>query len=157
LNVFPPESISTFSPGQFDCITLWHVLEHLYNPESYFSGIRRILKPGGTVIVALPNSDSFDAKYFGKLWAAWDVPRHLWHFNPKVFRQFASKAGFDVRSEYVLPFDVFYISVLSERATKRKGGMLKGMILGKFFWLKTLFMTKRASSVVYILKLVSDQ
>jgi len=155
LSVFPPEHLKTFSSSRFDCITLWHVLEHLYDPVNYFGEIRRVLKPGGTVIVALPNSNSYDAGHFEKYWAAWDVPRHLWHFNPLTFKLFAQKSGFKIISETVLPFDVFYISVLSERAAKKSAGMLTGMMWGMIFWFISLFAKKRASSLAYILRVPS--
>lgn len=156
LEVIPPESIGSLPSGQYDCITLWHVLEHFHDPFDYFREIRRLLKPTGAVVVALPNSDSFDALHYGKDWAAFDVPRHLWHFNPATFSMFAEKAGFRLTSYKVLPFDVFYISILSE---KQKGSFfpsLFGMTMGKMYFLLSLFSRKRGSSIVYTLKIAEN-
>jgi len=156
LDVFPPEALRSFPDHEYDCISLWHVLEHFHEPFDYFREIKRLLKPDGFVFVALPNSDSFDAMHYGKEWAAFDVPRHLWHFNPSTFSLFASKTGFRITSLNVLPFDVFYISILSE---KHKGTILPsltGMTMGKIYFLLSLFNRKRGSSIVYTLKMEGD-
>ncbi len=115
LNVIKPEQISSLASESFDCITLWHVLEHFHNPFKYFSEFSRLLKPGGLCLVALPNCSSYDAKHFGQFWAAYDVPRHLWHFEPASFDHFLEKVGFRCEEITNLPFDVFYISILSEK------------------------------------------
>ena len=93
LETIAPDKIETLKSNSFDCITLWHVLEHFHDPFRYVSEIIRLLKPGGVCIIALPNSDSYDASYFGPFWAAYDSPRHLWHFTPSTFRIFSDKAG----------------------------------------------------------------
>jgi 2-polyprenyl-3-methyl-5-hydroxy-6-metoxy-1,4-benzoquinol methylase len=152
LEVFPPEAVRSLPDNEYDCITLWHVLEHINEPSDHFSEIKRLLKPGGAVLVALPNSDSFDALHYGNVWAAFDVPRHLWHFNPSTFSKFAAKAGFTITSLKILPFDVFYISILSE---KHKGAMFpsfSGLVMGKIYFFLSLFSRKRGSSIVYCLK-----
>jgi SAM-dependent methyltransferase/ribosomal protein L32 len=156
LEVIPPDSIGSLPSGQYDCITLWHVLEHFHDPFGYFREIRRLLKPTGAVMVALPNSDSFDALYYGKEWAAYDVPRHLWHFNPATFSIFAEKSGFIVTSFKVLPFDVFYISILSEKQKKSSFPLLFGMAMGKMYFLLSLFSKKRGSSIVYTLSVAGN-
>jgi len=152
LNVVAPSDIETLTSGQFDCITLWHVAEHLHDLTGYFTNIKRLLKPGGSVIVALPNSDSFDCRYYGRYWAAWDVPRHLWHFNPETFSMLVKREGFNVTSTSVLPFDVFYISMLSEKSRNSKASFLNGIVMGKIFFLRTLLNNMKGSSVVYRLK-----
>ena len=85
-----PEEIEGLETGSFNCITLWHVLEHFHNPSRYISELIRLLKPGGVFIIALPNSNSYDAGFYKQYWAAYDVPRHLWHFNPFTFSIFSS-------------------------------------------------------------------
>jgi SAM-dependent methyltransferase len=152
LDVIHPDNIGALPSGQYDCITLWHVLEHFHKPFEYFTEIKRLLKPTGTVIVALPNSDSFDALHYGKDWAAFDVPRHLWHFNPATFSIFAEKAGFRVTSYKILPFDVFYISILSEKQKGSSFASVFGMALGKMFFLLSLMSRKKGSSIVYNLR-----
>jgi 2-polyprenyl-3-methyl-5-hydroxy-6-metoxy-1,4-benzoquinol methylase len=152
LEVYPPERIPTFEKESFDCITLWHVLEHFHDPFNYISEIRRLLKPGAVCVIALPNSGSFDARHYDRFWAAWDVPRHLWHFTPATFRLFAEKSGLILENLKILPLDVFYISQLSE---KYKGSMLPfvtGMIKATFFAFLSFINKSKSSSVIYILR-----
>lgn len=152
LDVIGPDEISSLKPESFDCITLWHVLEHFHDPFNYASEIHRLLKPGGVCLIALPNSDSFDAFHYGRYWAAYDVPRHLWHFNPSTFKLFAEKAGFKLKELRSLPLDVFYISALSEKYKKSTLSFFKGMVRAKFYAFMALFNKEKSSSVIYILK-----
>lgn len=151
IKAYDPGDLSKLSSGSFDVITLWHVLEHFHDPFRYSSEILRLLKPGGVCIAALPNSSSHDAVFYKSHWAAYDVPRHLWHFSPATFKFFAEKSGFSYEKMIPLPLDVFYISSLSE---KYKGGALweiKGMIMGKWFLFLSFF-DNRYSSLIYILR-----
>jgi SAM-dependent methyltransferase len=152
LDVLPPEALKSLPESAFDCITLWHVLEHFHDPFSYSSEIRRLLKPGGSCIIALPNSSSYDAIHYGRFWAAWDVPRHLWHFNPDTFRLFSKKTGFTLTGIKSLPFDVFYISSESERYKGTGFPFLTGMIKGAWFSAKAFFNKEKASSLIYFLR-----
>ena len=151
IDVIGPELISQLPSGGFDCITMWHVLEHFHDPSSYMTEIKRLLKPGGVCLSALPNCGSSDAKHYGETWAAYDVPRHLWHFTPETFRVFAEKAGFQITETRSLPLDVFYISILSEKNRGSKIQFLKGMIKGSLFALQTLFDKSKSSSLIYFL------
>jgi hypothetical protein len=114
--------------------------------------IGRLLKSDGVCIVALPNINSFDSKYYGKKWAAYDVPRHLWHFNPSTFSAFAEKNKFTIAGKRNLPFDVFYISILSEKYKGSKFPLLSGTINGIRFSFHSLFNKNGSSSVIYILR-----
>lgn len=152
LEIIDPKNISSLPSAGFDCITLWHVLEHFEDPYAYFSEISRMLKAGGTCITALPNCNSFDAGHYRKFWAAWDVPRHLWHFSPYTFQIFARKSGFELIKVRSLPLDVFYISILSEKYRGSRLHFLTGAIMGKWFWFRSMFDLKRSSSLVYILR-----
>ena len=152
IKVGTPDLVSTMETASFDCITLWHVLEHFHDPFAYISVINRLLKPGACCIIALPNCSSYDAKSYGPFWAAWDVPRHLWHFNPDTFSLFSEKSGFTLERLRILPLDVFYISLMSE---KYKGSILpffKGIAKASGFALFSFFNRKRSSSVIYILR-----
>ncbi len=151
LDISGPEELYALKPESFDCITLWHVLEHFHEPFKYASEIRRLLKPDGVSVIALPNSGSFDAIHYKECWAAYDVPRHLWHFNPETFALFAEKTGFRVKEIRNLPLDVFYISSLSEKYKKSTMAFIKGMVRAKFYAINSLFNRKRSSSVIYIL------
>jgi len=152
LDVMNPNEITSIKSESFDCITLWHVLEHFHNPFKYATDIHRILKPGGVCLIALPNSSSPDAKHYKEFWAAYDVPRHLWHFNPVTFRIFAEKTGFNLKESRSLPLDVFYISALSEKYKKSSLSFIKGMIRAKFYAFGTFFNKEKSSSVIYILQ-----
>lgn len=147
-----PENISTIQAGSFDCITLWHVLEHFHDPFRYAYEIMRLMKPGGVCVIALPNSKSFDAEHYGKFWAAYDVPRHLWHFNPETFRQFADKTGFETETLLTLPLDLFYISILSEKYKDSRLYLFKGIAIAMIYAFTSFFNKKRSSSIIYILR-----
>jgi 2-polyprenyl-3-methyl-5-hydroxy-6-metoxy-1,4-benzoquinol methylase len=152
LDLLSPLEIQSLSDQSFDCITLWHVLEHFHEPFKYFQEIKRLLKLSGAVIVALPNIDSYDSKFYGTGWAAYDVPRHIWHFNPAVFSLFANENGFCVSSHAYLPFDVFYISILSEKQRGARFPLVSGIIRGFIFSLYSYFMRSKSSSIVYVLR-----
>jgi SAM-dependent methyltransferase len=152
LEIISSEQISTLPSDSFDCITLWHVLEHFQEPFRYASEILRLLKPGGICVLALPNCSSYDAQYYREFWAAYDVPRHLWHFTPDTFKVFADRTGFDLIGIHSLPLDVFYISTLSEKYKKKKFAFISGII--KAFWFASLsfFSKTRSSSIIYLLR-----
>jgi SAM-dependent methyltransferase len=152
LEVDPPNSITSYETNSFDCITLWHVLEHFHDPFKYISEIYRLLKPGAVCVVALPNSSSYDAIYYKQFWAAWDVPRHLWHFQPSTFRILSEKSGFNLENIKILPLDVFYISMLSERYKGSSMAFHKAMSKAFIFSFRTLFNKERSSSVIYLLR-----
>ncbi len=152
LEVIGPELISTLETNSFDCITLWHVLEHFHDKFKYASDIFRLLKPGGRCVIALPNCSSYDAEHYGRFWAAYDVPRHLWHFNPSTFRLFSEKTGFITEKIMNLPLDVFYISILSEKYKGSKPSFLKGMIKASLFAFLSAFKKEKSSSIIYILR-----
>ena len=109
-----PSESSIFEDHSFDVITMWHVLEHIDDLHFQTSEIVRLLKPGGRLIIALPNFQSFDCQYYKEKWAAWDVPRHLNHFAPDVLRGMFSSLGFQVIDTQKLIWDSYYISFMSE-------------------------------------------
>lgn len=121
LEVYPPSYFLSdlFNNESFRVITLWHVLEHLYDPPVYLQKIHSLLCQDGYLFVAVPNVRSYDAWYFGQYWAAYDVPRHLWHFSPDTLQRFLSSHGFEWISSYRLPLDVFYVSLLSAQYKSR--------------------------------------
>ncbi len=136
----------------FDAITLWHVMEHVENLEELWSIINANLKTRGTLVVALPNCDSYDAKHYKNEWAAYDVPRHLWHFNSTSFQNLAKKHGFEIIKTKKMPFDGFYISMLSEQNCKKKLAVIRGFIHGLCGYITSIFNKNRSSSLIYILK-----
>ncbi len=103
----------------FDIVSAWHVLEHVYQLEETAKQVKRMLKADGTFVVALPNCSSADAQFYKQFWAAYDVPRHIWHFTPADVKTFFEKQGFTLKEVLPMPLDAYYICMLSE---KYKGG-----------------------------------
>ena len=135
----------------YDVITLWHVFEHLSNPQIQLKRFYEALVPGGVLVLALPNHNSWDAKHYGAHWAAYDVPRHLWHYNKQSILALAKETGFDVLKTYNMFWDAFYIALLSEQYKKSKFawvlGFLKGLYSNLLGWSK-----KNTSSLTFILQ-----
>ena len=137
---------------RFDIITLWHVLEHLHDVNGALKNIREMLKDEGTLILALPNSSSFDADKYREYWAAYDVPRHLWHFTPDTISRLAVKNGFIITKYSAMPLDTFYVSMLSEKYKGNSVPFVRGMFTGLQGLLKITGSPDAASSIIYILK-----
>lgn len=149
--------IDNLRPESFDVITLWHIFEHHSNPGQLIDKLHSLLKPNGILLIACPNSDSFDAAHYGPYWAAWDVPRHLWHFNPASLMTFCRKHNFVMMYHKRIPYDVFYISLLSERYKSRHFKVLKGLLTGFYYWMKTNRHRGGSSSIVYGFRKISDR
>ncbi len=135
----------------FDVITLWHVLEHVPDVEDYICEISKRLKASGTLIVAVPNFKSKDAQHYKQFWAAYDVPRHLWHFSKTGIQRLFSKNQFEFIISKPMWFDAFYVSLLSEKYKTGKTNWLKAIFRGLQSNLSGL-QTKEYSSHIYILK-----
>jgi hypothetical protein len=118
------ESLVTFQQGSFDAVTLWHVLEHVHTLNETLQQLVSLLKPDGVLIIAVPNVDSLDAQHYRQDWAAYDVPRHLYHFSPKTMKQLLKKHKLTVREMLPLPLDAYYVSMLSEKHKAERGGGL---------------------------------
>ncbi|MGY6561434.1 MAG: class I SAM-dependent methyltransferase [Luteibaculaceae bacterium] len=147
--VKPIDALPHLRPDSFEVITLWHVLEHTHNPNEILKLCRKMLRPGGCLIVAVPNRLSYDAQFYKSEWAAFDVPRHLYHFSKKNIFQLAEKNNLKVVKIMPMLFDSFYVSLISEK--HRKGNMLKGFLVGALSNIVGIF-KKEYSSHIYILK-----
>lgn len=145
------DDLSLINNQQFDVITLWHVLEHVPNLEDYISKLSSLLKPGGVLIIAVPNFKSFDALYYKNYWAAFDVPRHLWHFSQSAIQKIFSKVYLKVEKTKPMIFDSFYVSLLSEKYKTGKGNFVKAFFIGLYSNFKAL-RSSEYSSLIYILK-----
>ncbi|MFD2588061.1 class I SAM-dependent methyltransferase [Croceitalea marina] len=135
----------------FEVITLWHVLEHLPNLEKQIKDIVSFLDENGTMVIAVPNFKSYDAKYYGNFWAAFDVPRHLWHFSKKSIEQLFKPHGLQLIESKPMLFDSFYVSLLSEKYKSGRQRMIKAFWIGLKSNLKANG-SKEYSSHIYILK-----
>lgn len=145
------ESIETLPPASFDAITLWHVLEHVHDVNHHLEVFSKLLKPDGILVIAVPNFRSFDAVHYQNYWAAYDVPRHLWHFSRTAITKLAAKAGMYVVRQHPMWFDAYYVSLLSERYKTGKMNPLKAFWVGFRSNLKAV-KSGEYSSVIYILK-----
>lgn len=146
------ESLRKFEDQKFDVITLWHVLEHIPNLEETIELLTNLIKPGGALIIAVPNFYSYDAAYYGQFWAAYDVPRHLWHFS-KTSIGHLFKDMFRVEKIEPMIFDSFYVSLLSEKYKTGNSFSLKAFWIGLKSNLKART-NKEYSSHIYCLRKV---
>lgn len=145
------EKTSELENNSFDVITMWHVLEHVPNLDNQIKELKRLLKPNGTLIIAVPNFKSFDAKYYGSFWAAYDVPIHFWHFSKKAIKTLFEKEGMELEKVLPMKFDSFYVSLLSEKYKSGKMNFVKAFFIG----LQSNWKAKRNfeySSHIYVLK-----
>ena len=147
------EKLSDFPETEFafDCITLWHVLEHIHDLNETMNLLQQRLNPGGLLVIALPNFASWDAEHFHRFWAAYDLPRHLYHFNADVFKNFASKHNYKILKILPQKLDSFYISLISEKYMHGKSNLLKAFILGAYSNLAARKEGRGHSSLIYIL------
>jgi len=135
----------------FDTITMWHVLEHVPDLDAQIKELKRLLKQNGTLIIAVPNYKSFDAKHYGAFWAAYDVPIHFWHFSKRAIQLLFAKEGMKLQKVLPMKFDSFYVSLLSEKYKSGKMNFVKAFFIG----LQSNWKAKRNfeySSHIYVLK-----
>ena len=135
----------------FSCITAWHSLEHVHDLENTITRFHKILDDNGTVIVAVPNYRSFDARLYKSFWAAYDVPRHLWHFDKKSIKKVFSNNGFSFIKSAPLLFDSYYVSLLSEKYKKSTFRIFNSIVLGTASNIAAFF-TKEYSSNIFVFK-----
>ena len=124
--ILDASALARLPAGSFDVITLWHVLEHVHTLQETLTQLLAALKPGGKLLIAVPNAESLDAQHYRQDWASYDVPRHLYHFVPATMRRLLAAHGLRVTQTLPLPLDAYYISMLSERnrSVERAGGAL---------------------------------
>lgn len=152
------ESLERFQSVEMqsiNCITLWHVLEHIHALKKTLNDIYSRLTTDGYLIIAVPNPESYDAKHYREFWAAYDVPRHLYHFSPDALTKLLLQSGFVLADKKPMLFDSTYVSLLSE---KYKNGnmslpqLLKGLWFGFVSNAHAFFTTKNYSSNIFIFK-----
>ncbi|WP_170152832.1 class I SAM-dependent methyltransferase [Ulvibacter antarcticus] len=139
--------IDDFKSSEFDVVTLWHVLEHLPDLETTIKKIEALVKPSGVLIIAVPNYKSYDANYYKEFWAAYDVPRHLWHFSKESMKGLFSS---EMKLEKIKPmyFDSFYVSLLSEKYKTKNNFSIKALLVGLWSNVSGI-RTKEYSSHIY--------
>ncbi len=152
LEIYKEEDVNTLGSGRFDVITMWHVLEHVHNLNERVEEIYNLLKLGGLSIIAVPNHLSYDAKKYKKDWAAYDVPRHLYHFDPNSIKRLFKKHNLSHVNSLPMKFDSFYVSLLSEKNIANRNRFLAAFMNGAISNLKTNNNPEKYSSVIYIFK-----
>lgn len=152
LEVDAEDALAGYADDSFDVITLWHVMEHLEPLNETWEKLAQLLKERGVLIVAVPNPNSYDAGKYKEWWAAYDVPRHLWHFTPSAMQQFGVKHGFKLAEQHPMPFDAFYVSMLTEKYKGSRLAFLKGMWTGLLAWFSSLAKAERSSSMIYVFR-----
>ncbi|MDP4281012.1 MAG: class I SAM-dependent methyltransferase [Bacteroidota bacterium] len=135
-----------------DVVTLWHVIEHVHDLNERMKQIHRLLKKEGTLIIAVPNNNSPDCRKYGRLWAAWDVPRHLYHFETSTMKHLAENYGFEIRKIIPMRWDAYYVSMLSEKYRKGKNDLWNAFWAGSWSNYKARKENLNYSSLVYIIK-----
>jgi predicted SAM-dependent methyltransferase len=147
-----PDDLFSFNEKQFDVITLWHVLEHVHQLHEYIKTFQRILTDDGTLIIAVPSYTSYDAAVYKEYWAAYDVPRHLYHFSPAAMKQLMKQYGFNVIQCKPMWFDSFYVAMLSEQYKTKHNNLIRAAWNGLLSNIKALGNAEKCSSVIYVIK-----
>lgn len=137
--------------ASLDAITLWHVFEHIEERDQYLKIFHQKLKKKGILIIAVPNHTSYDAKKYQSFWAAYDVPRHIWHYSKNGMQKLMNTENWKIIKIKPLLLDSFYISILSEKYKKSPLFLIKGFIFGAISNFKAL-KTDEFSSLIYIIE-----
>ncbi len=150
--VFNPSHLEELSDHSAEIITLWHVLEHIHDLQPTIQQFSRLLTSNGTIVIAVPNHQSYDANYYGEYWAAYDVPRHLYHFNLQSITRLMGNEGFKLIETKPMRLDPFYIALLSNKYKTGKMNPIKAVFIGVMTNLKIMFNITNSSSIIYIFK-----
>jgi SAM-dependent methyltransferase len=147
------DTIYTLPENEFEVISMWHVLEHVHELKPYLNQCFKSLKQNGRLIIAVPNYTSFDARFYKKYWAAYDLPRHLYHFSPTSMTILLESMGFEIVQIIPMWYDSFYVSLLSEKyKNSGKIGMIIAGVIGCLSNLIALSNRTKASSIIYEIK-----
>ncbi|TAE50788.1 MAG: class I SAM-dependent methyltransferase [Bacteroidetes bacterium] len=150
LEVLPSAHLFQLQDARFDVITMWHVLEHVHQLHQYLDTIHQHLHADGSLWIAVPNHTSADAAHYGAAWAAWDVPRHLYHFSPLSMKQLLQRHGFRLEQVRPMHLDAFYVSLLSEKYMHKRPRWISAGVQGALSMLRAFGDKERCSSVLYI-------
>lgn len=150
LHPLATDQLFQLPPGSFNAITLWHVLEHVHELHAYVEQLGKLLAPGGRLFIAVPNYTSYDASVYKEYWAAYDVPRHLYHFSPSSMQKLLEKHKLELIRSKPMWFDSFYVSLLSEKCRNGKGNIIRAAWNGFVSNLKAAGNVRKCSSVIYV-------
>jgi 2-polyprenyl-3-methyl-5-hydroxy-6-metoxy-1,4-benzoquinol methylase len=150
INLQKAEKIYSLPSESFDAITLWHVLEHVHELHKYVEQLKTLLSADGKLFIAVPNYTSGDEKIYDKYWAAYDVPRHLYHFSPKAMEILLNTHGLKLENIKPMWYDSVYVSMLSERYKTGDSHPVKAFINGMISNLEAISDKTKCSSLIYI-------
>lgn len=152
-------NIYALPENQFDAITLWHVLEHVHDLHTYLEKLKAALKENGRMVIAVPNYTAKDASVYKEHWAAYDVPRHLYHFSPQAMKILLTQHGLEILNYKPMWFDSFYVSLLSSKykridvkGEKAKSNLFSAVLNGIRSNGKAIQKPRQCSSVIYVIK-----
>ncbi|MBS1513294.1 MAG: class I SAM-dependent methyltransferase [Bacteroidetes bacterium] len=146
-----PDQLFSLQPESFHAITMWHVLEHVHDLHGYIKQLYQLLAPGGRIFIAVPNYTSADAEKYDACWAAYDVPRHLYHFSPLAMEQLMTQYRLKITAVKPMWYDSFYVSMLSEQYKNGKGNLMAACVNGLRSNLNAMRDHKKCSSVIYVI------
>lgn len=152
LSLEEPSILFDLPPRQFDAITLWHVLEHVHQLHDYVEQLKNLLSQNGKLFVAVPNYTSTDAAAYRNYWAAYDVPRHLYHFTPNSIFVLMERHGLKINAKKPMWYDAFYISLLSSKYHRGRVSWVQAGLNGLRSNIRALFNAGKCSSIVYIIE-----
>lgn len=152
LTLDQPDMLFDLPENYYDAITLWHVLEHVHQLHEYIAHLKKLLAVNGKIFIAVPNYTSADAAAYRNYWAAYDVPRHLYHFSPAAINVLMQQHGLKVKATKPMWFDSFYISLLSSKYHRGQTAWIGAGINGLRSNLTALFSSDRCSSLIYIIE-----
>jgi SAM-dependent methyltransferase len=152
LELHDTKELYQLSTGSFDAITMWHVLEHVHDLSAYIQQLKSILRDNGKMLIAVPNYTSLDAKVYQQYWAAYDVPRHLYHFSPRSVQILMEKHGLKTLQYKPMWYDSFYISLLSSKYRNGKTNWIAAVWNGLRSNMKAMSDVKKCSSVIYVIE-----
>lgn len=150
LSPLPSPELFNLPHNTYDAITMWHVLEHVHQLHEYVEQLKKLITDKGRIFIAVPNNTSYDAKYYGTSWAAYDVPRHLYHFSPASMKNLLQQHDLLIKKIKPMWFDSFYVSMLSEKYKTGKSNLLKAFFVGFISNVKTMMNKEKCSSLIYV-------
>jgi 2-polyprenyl-3-methyl-5-hydroxy-6-metoxy-1,4-benzoquinol methylase len=147
----PVENLYSLPADSYDAITLWHVLEHVHDLHPYLQQLAKLIKRGGRIFIAVPNYTSHDAAVYQGAWAAYDVPRHLYHFSPAAMESLLVQHNLQLQVSQPMWYDSIYISMLSEKYKTGSSHPLKAVCTGMASNFKAFVDKSRCSSLIYVI------
>jgi 2-polyprenyl-3-methyl-5-hydroxy-6-metoxy-1,4-benzoquinol methylase len=152
LDIRSETNLNQFNIDEFDSVSMWHVLEHVYDLNKTIEHLSRIISNNGILIIAVPNHKSLDAKKYKNYWAAWDVPIHVNHFCPTTITNLMGKYNFTLKKKIGMKFDSFYVSLLSSEYRSGRKQYIEGFLMGLISNISAMLGFTEYSSTIYIFK-----